>query len=528
MKYENLTYRITTDYELMDDQNQMTPELSHAMEKCHKMALSGKKSAIRKIKNAIEKYPNKPQFKNFLSVLYGQMNETQKMFDVNRWIIAEHPNYLFGKLNLANEYFTNGEYDKIPEVLGQDMELSSLYPDRKIFHLNEVCSYLKSVILYYSAIGNLVEAEIRYEFLEELSPDSHNTQVALHYIIDARIKANHKRFEECEKTRISVNVRPQEITTVDQAPSFNHPEINDLYEYDLKIEKEKLESLLSLPQKTLIQDLESVLEDSINRYTYFQKTVEQFGEENVSIDFVIHAIYILSEIQASESIRTIFKVLSQSKEYSEFYLGDFTTEVLWEPLFKVASNNLQACKAFLFKPGTYTYARSCVTDMVEQIALHQPQRRDEILQWFNELIQFYLNSKIEDNVIDSDFIAFIVCNLIDIDASSLLPEIKKMFEKGIVSKDVCGSWEEINYAFAKNEKKSNKREILSIYDRYNQIISTWSGYNEDVSPVDFDDDLANIVSKPRLTGRKIGRNEPCPCGSGNKYKKCCLKKKMQL
>ncbi|MBU3912866.1 MAG: SEC-C domain-containing protein [Nanoarchaeota archaeon] len=24
--------------------------------------------------------------------------------------------------------------------------------------------------------------------------------------------------------------------------------------------------------------------------------------------------------------------------------------------------------------------------------------------------------------------------------------------------------------------------------------------------------------------RKIGRNEPCPCGSGKKYKKCCLEK----
>jgi uncharacterized protein YecA (UPF0149 family) len=21
---------------------------------------------------------------------------------------------------------------------------------------------------------------------------------------------------------------------------------------------------------------------------------------------------------------------------------------------------------------------------------------------------------------------------------------------------------------------------------------------------------------------KIGRNDPCPCGSGKKYKKCCL------
>jgi len=23
---------------------------------------------------------------------------------------------------------------------------------------------------------------------------------------------------------------------------------------------------------------------------------------------------------------------------------------------------------------------------------------------------------------------------------------------------------------------------------------------------------------------KIGRNDPCPCGSGRKYKKCCLQK----
>jgi uncharacterized protein len=26
------------------------------------------------------------------------------------------------------------------------------------------------------------------------------------------------------------------------------------------------------------------------------------------------------------------------------------------------------------------------------------------------------------------------------------------------------------------------------------------------------------------TGPKIGRNDPCPCGSGLKYKKCCLDK----
>jgi uncharacterized protein YecA (UPF0149 family) len=30
---------------------------------------------------------------------------------------------------------------------------------------------------------------------------------------------------------------------------------------------------------------------------------------------------------------------------------------------------------------------------------------------------------------------------------------------------------------------------------------------------------------PRVREYKIGRNDPCPCGSGLKYKNCCLKEK---
>jgi hypothetical protein len=40
------------------------------------------------------------------------------------------------------------------------------------------------------------------------------------------------------------------------------------------------------------------------------------------------------------------------------------------------------------------------------------------------------------------------------------------------------------------------------------------------------DSIYSIVLK-RYKGEeftmKIGRNAPCPCGSGKKYKKCCLK-----
>lgn len=30
-----------------------------------------------------------------------------------------------------------------------------------------------------------------------------------------------------------------------------------------------------------------------------------------------------------------------------------------------------------------------------------------------------------------------------------------------------------------------------------------------------------VVKKQPVRKQKIGRNDPCPCGSGKKYKKCC-------
>jgi tetratricopeptide (TPR) repeat protein len=35
-------------------------------------------------------------------------------------------------------------------------------------------------------------------------------------------------------------------------------------------------------------------------------------------------------------------------------------------------------------------------------------------------------------------------------------------------------------------------------------------------------DLFSVAEPPQLRKEKIGRNDPCPCGSGKKYKHCCL------
>ena len=33
-----------------------------------------------------------------------------------------------------------------------------------------------------------------------------------------------------------------------------------------------------------------------------------------------------------------------------------------------------------------------------------------------------------------------------------------------------------------------------------------------------------VKKQPVVKKVKVGRNEPCPCGSGEKYKNCCLRK----
>ena len=43
------------------------------------------------------------------------------------------------------------------------------------------------------------------------------------------------------------------------------------------------------------------------------------------------------------------------------------------------------------------------------------------------------------------------------------------------------------------------------------------------SPMENETRDRNKVQVEQAHSEDIGRNDPCPCGSGKKYKKCCLK-----
>jgi SWIM/SEC-C metal-binding protein len=77
-------------------------------------------------------------------------------------------------------------------------------------------------------------------------------------------------------------------------------------------------------------------------------------------------------------------------------------------------------------------------------------------------------------------------------------------------------------AIVRVRTQTRAAEILALCNKHGwkAIVGIEPGKPEDISDV-----KRLLTPHVSLTDKpKAGRNDPCPCGSGLKYKKCCLKK----
>ena len=80
---------------------------------------------------------------------------------------------------------------------------------------------------------------------------------------------------------------------------------------------------------------------------------------------------------------------------------------------------------------------------------------------------------------------------------------------------------EKNPARVSAQTEARVKELESIFEAngWKFIIELAPDKAEDI------EDLEMLLHPPKtmIAEKKVGRNEPCPCGSGKKYKKCCGK-----
>lgn len=517
-RFKEFKYTITTDPKDSGAESGIPEELYRQMGVLHERALKGGNKNIEKLIRLIEQYPGVPQLKNYLSVAWMNTGNYEKAKAINRRIVQEHPDYLFGRLNLAFEYYFNKQYEKIPEVMGKMMEIQDLYPDRDCFHLSEVTGFNRLAIMYFCATGNLEAAESRYEILENIAPGHPDTEDVFTYLMRARMKRAAKRMEEEEKTKIRVSsFGPDTSKQTRIKPEFSNSKIEWLYESGLEIDTRKFKELLLLPHDSLISDLRKVVKDCILRYHYFRSLSRKAKEwpENI-LTFPIHAIYLLGELRAEEALGDVLETFGQSEEFLEFWYGDFLTGSLWEPLFYMAEKRLNQLEDFVLSPNIYVYARSEVSCCVSQIGLHYPERRTEVVEWYRKVFRRLAVAAPDEGLVDSDFIGLAISDALDLRAFQILPEIEALFNLGYVSQGICGKLSEVKQEIKTPGRRVFKKKLLNIYDRYRQIKAEFTIHGKGI------DDQDEYQTSPRKNSREPGRNDPCPCGSGKKYKKCCF------
>ena len=211
-----------------------------------------------------------------------------------------------------------------------------------------------------------------------------------------------------------------------------------------------------------------------------------------------HAILALAQLKAIEPFE---QILSQIEVFNE---DDYYRESASRYFEQVGVQKVTQLIEFFLNEEKNMYDRMLVTDALEYIAKEHIQTKEQIEEAY---IIFLKTLSDEDDGLN----AIVIDSLIELTKDKHIDLIREIFRTKPVDIFFAGDLEDIEIKAGVRTKRDTKAP--NIMDMFG--MSLFDDEDEDE-----EDDIIPYTSKQN----KIGRNEPCPCGSGKKYKKCCLNK----
>lgn len=235
----------------------------------------------------------------------------------------------------------------------------------------------------------------------------------------------------------------------------------------------------------------------------------------------LHCIFILGKMHSAEAAQQLVNILKHKHFNQLDDLWDWVAGY-WPGLF---ANKL-------------TYARAALEELVNDAGMNLYRRYDAL-----ECLLFYAQTQSQealDTTIDrtaalietidiADDARYLLANLLlDFPRLRHRPRLEKMVQQQKQYGDGTNHFDmdSIEAAFVQGDNPEWLRfsDPWKFYEPEEIIRRQYRWMQEaiDFYPDDYDDD-DNYASETHIRETpKIGRNDPCPCGSGKKYKKCCL------
>ncbi len=547
--YKKYGYKVTT--EPIQDVN--TTEQYDAYLHSHTLAKNRDINGVNIIKKYIDKYPEIPVFKNHLGAIYANNHQFIEARRIQLEVINKHPDYLYGKISFAEQCLRDGNLEMAKKLLGNPRKIETISPNVEFYHYSEFLAYYYMAGWYEVEKGNRKAAEKHLELMVEYDPNDHRTELLAKKITEMGLVRMRKDVEKRKSNPYKVESFPTYIIEqTDTPPELIHKELEVFYtQSNYKFSEETITEIMALPHESLIEDLERILEDGIRRFEYFQSKYDMDFVDESEQSFMIHAAYFLGALEAKESLPVLLNVFRQGESFLNYWFMDILIESFEKPLFALGKDQPEMLKSYILEPNQYQWTRSMAMDAMTQAALHYPEKREEVVGYCKEIYDYMLQNPDDRGVTDSEFISWSLAHVTDLRDISFAEYVEKFEKRGWIFDMIMGNAEQIIeelkwapeaadikpmpqdiYEFY--NKKYNSRKVRhSQFEKFQEELFTetkTSRYLAERSENMFEGlfntptkSSNNNQQKPTIKKAKVGRNDPCPCGSGKKFKKCCGK-----
>lgn len=533
----------------------ITEEVEDLLTDIHRDVRLSKKSTIKPLKKYMRQYPDVPQFSYHLLKVYLDNDMNQPALKLLGHLRQRFPDYLFGvTTEVSLKLIWDKDLEAALDLLGPGLSLPKRFPDRGLFHYTEALQYYHVAIQVLLEQHKLEAAKERHELMLQIAEGHPTTEDAFERIVMHELEQRIENLKRIGDTRHAEVRNTAPYPQTEEMPVFHHSEIESLYRFSLGgLPREKREAIASLPAKTLAQDLRLVLEDSMRRWDYFQKMAEDKGGiDEMQMDFVLHALHLLAYLPFPEALPALLDFLRQEEAFWEFYVGDQIVEEIEIYISQLGVGYLDRLQQFMQSRWVSGMGKARVSSGVAQLVHHDPASRSVAEDWFRQYFEFSLEHPDDGALVDQLAISTAASDAACMGAKPLLPLIQQLFEKGLANPTFAGSYEEmVAEAESAPEPYFSIPWPADVHEAYERSYldrraphpdtEKFEALREDFENPDRYEAAIREMMMERMFGskektempapppkpaerKKVGRNAPCPCGSGKKYKHCCLRK----
>jgi hypothetical protein len=243
-------------------------------------------------------------------------------------------------------------------------------------------------------------------------------------------------------------------------------------------------------------------------------------------DILFFGIYLMAERRETRAFRPLC-ILAANAERIEAILGDGITEDLDAILVRTFDGDLVPLRALIENADADEYVRCAALEALSVLTVTGRLDRDDTERYLRDL-HATLQPQGESFVWVGWQQAVALLGY-----DELVPLVEDAFARGGIGEDIM-SVEDFRQDFhaAKTAAEPLKafRSTTSdpdILDDIEARLSSWYYFRPKEEqakprlPSSLPWQVSTTVHNPY---RNVGRNDPCPCGSGKKFKKCCLEK----